>query len=218
MKRLTILFFCLLFGFSYAQEQDSARTLEKSVWQNETQGVSYIQEREKPKEYTPRKSRDWNFSELEDVMTVVAYILLITIIVYVIWLVLPEEFKRKNLRIKSRRKISFDDLDEDIHEADLEKALKYALKKNKYREAVRVYYLIALRNLDDIHKIDWHKEKTNQQYIFELFEDPWFDEFKELTFIYEYFWYGEYKMDKDKFSRTQPLFTSFIEKSIPKEA
>ena len=72
--------------------------------------------------------------------------------------------------------------DEDIHETDLEALLKKAITNKDYRLAIRYYYLISLRELSNKKIIAYHKEKTNSEYIFEIF--PSIESYKcQLVFL-----------------------------------
>ena len=87
---------------------------------------------------------------------------------------------------------------EDLEQTDYRKLLDLALSKSDFRLAIRFTFLIALQHLQLRKKINWHKEKTNYQYLYELSPELQLP-FSNLTRIYEYVWYGEAEVSKELF-------------------
>lgn len=99
--------------------------------------------------------------------------------------------------------------DEDIHEVDLETLLQQAILDKNYRLAVRYSYLLTLKELSNKKLIDYHKDKTNSEYKFELEKGTIRDNFSYLSYIYTYVWYGEFPIDSNEFSRIKETYSSF---------
>ncbi len=99
--------------------------------------------------------------------------------------------------------------EEDIHEVDLEKLLQEAKNNNNYRLAIRYYYLIVLKTLSTHKLIDYHKDKTNTEYKFELEKGKVREQFSYLSYIYTYVWYGEFEVNPSDFSNIEKKYTSF---------
>jgi hypothetical protein len=58
---------------------------------------------------------------------------------------------------------------------------------------VRLYFLDLLKKLNENGVIVWTKDKTNRDYLSELFSKQFhFDEIRRLTLAYERVWYGEH--------------------------
>ena len=100
--------------------------------------------------------------------------------------------------------------EEDIHETDLEALLSNALKNQEFRLAIRYYYLLILRGLSHKKLIDYHKDKTNSEYLFEIKSDDLRDQFSHLSYIYAYVWYGEFAIDENAFSKAENKYQSFL--------
>ncbi len=98
---------------------------------------------------------------------------------------------------------------EDIYQEDLESILKVAIKNKAYREAVRIMYLLCLRQLDSNACIDWKPWKTNKDYYYEIKDQKHKELFKELVLSYEYVWYGQFKVKDEHFEIVQNEFSSF---------
>ncbi|WP_299667193.1 hypothetical protein [uncultured Polaribacter sp.] len=99
--------------------------------------------------------------------------------------------------------------DEDIHEVDLEALLQQAIAAQNYRLAIRYYYLSVLKLLANKKLIDYHKDKTNAAYKFELEKGSMRDEFSYLSYVYTYVWYGEFSINTTDFSKIQEKYKSF---------
>ena len=100
--------------------------------------------------------------------------------------------------------------DDDIDENDYEALLLRAVKNKNFRLATRFYYLSLLKKLSQKEYIEYHKEKTNSDYLFELKDEKVRSHFSYLSYIYSYVWYGEFPVDELKFSTIEEKYQSFI--------
>ncbi|WP_405566924.1 hypothetical protein [Polaribacter sp. Asnod6-C07] len=103
--------------------------------------------------------------------------------------------------------------DEDIHELNLEALLQQAITNKDFRLAIRYYYLSTLKSLSNNKIIDYHKDKTNSEYLFEIENTQTRTEFSYLSYVYSYVWYGEFPVDENSFQIAQNKYQSFL-KSI----
>lgn len=100
-----------------------------------------------------------------------------------------------------------------IKEKDLPKLIEQAIDEGNYQLAVRYYYLLLLKNLSDKEFISWQQEKTNEDYIKELAsKQQLHGDFKKLTYLYDYVWYGEFSIDKEKFVQAESKFKNTLAK------
>ena len=99
---------------------------------------------------------------------------------------------------------------EDIDESDYEKLLQQALANKEYRLATRYYYITALKNLSHKNHIEYHKDKTNVEYQFEIKDKAIRSKFSYLSYVYNYIWYGEFPIDKNQFLLVEKKYQSFI--------
>lgn len=108
--------------------------------------------------------------------------------------------------------IEMHEVEEDIHEMGLEDLIREATEQGQYRKAIRLYYLLCLRELAEQHLIAWKKDKTNSDYLRELQGHPLHDQFGEITRFFDYIWYGDFSVDAGLFAlaseRFQTLRTS----------
>ena len=99
-----------------------------------------------------------------------------------------------------------------IRDKDLSKLIQEAISKGNYKLAVRYYYLLLLKNLSEKELISWQQEKTNEDYIKELSNNKLNTDFEKLTYLYDYVWYGEFIIDKEKFLQAEVNFKKVIAK------
>lgn len=108
--------------------------------------------------------------------------------------------------------IQFTAIEEDIHEIDFGKDIEQAIANKNYRYAIRLYYLKALKLLSDKELINWQKDKTNSDYVFEVTKTQFSDDFKDITKLFNYSWYGEVLFSANTFSIAQQNFIAFFNK------
>jgi hypothetical protein len=100
-----------------------------------------------------------------------------------------------------------------IKDKNLSKLIQNAIRDENYNLAVRYYYLLILKKLSEKEVITWQQEKTNEDYIKEISShNNISNDFKELTLIYDYAWYGEFKINNDKFLNTELKFKNLMTK------
>ncbi len=94
---------------------------------------------------------------------------------------------------------------EDLEKTDYQELLDLALAAGDMRLSTRYTFLLALQHLQLKKKIDWHKEKTNHEYLQELkpeLQQP----FASLIRAYEYVWYGEMDINMDIYHKIKGYF------------
>ncbi|QVY66368.1 hypothetical protein [Polaribacter sp. Q13] len=99
--------------------------------------------------------------------------------------------------------------DEDIHETDIEGLLQKAIHSKEYRLAIRYYYLSVLKILSSKKLIDYHKDKTNSEYLFEIEDTTTRTDFSYLSYVYSYVWYGDFPIDETNFKLAENKYQSF---------
>ena len=104
--------------------------------------------------------------------------------------------------------LNFKDL-ENIHEVDFDAEIANAVKASNFRLAIRLLYLKALKELSTKKLINWDASKTNLQYINELKNQNIKSQFADLTFKFEYAWYGNFSLEPVDFKIVESEFSSF---------
>lgn len=189
----------------YQSEELKVTRFDDDKWKAIVNGVNYNEELEdKPEnEETEEASAPWDGRVLKVISFVVIAALLIAVIYYV------TRFISLDARIE-RTRLDTQDLEapvEDIAALDIAQLLDQAKRQGNYKLAVRLYYLDLLKKLNDKGVIVWKKDKTNRDYLTELFSaNVFFNEVRRLTLSYEAVWYGEHDLTPETF---QFLTTQF---------
>ena len=113
----------------------------------------------------------------------------------------------KKSKKKVAKKLIYED--EDIHETDIDGLLQKAINSKEYRLAIRYYYLSVLKVLSNKKLIDYHKDKTNSEYLFEIENTQTRTDFSYLSYVYSYVWYGDFPIDETNFKLAENKYKSF---------
>jgi hypothetical protein len=100
-------------------------------------------------------------------------------------------------------------LDENIHEMDFDRLIQDAIDAQDYRRGVRLLFLYALKLLSDRQLIHWQSGKTNHDYVGELNRNDLRSGLNELSFYFDYAWYGNFRINRDTFSKAQSTFADW---------
>ena len=163
---------------------------------------------EKPKKESDFKFKKGNFffGNLDpQLMKTISFILVFILFAFILFYV------ARNTRLaKSVKKMKVADIAgpvENIEELDTDSLLSQALANGDLRLAVRIQYLLLLKKLNDVGLIDWKKNKTNRDYLSELYgRSNTYDNVRDLTLAYELVWYGERSVSPDSFKRLSSEF------------
>lgn len=239
MKKVLVYFLLLLitrFGFSQEKVKDSTfiATENAFVVQDTTKyvkSINYTKQRnykenlkqkynnkdfiyveEEIKEQKPSTPPNLKFLKIiaSFLQTIFPFLLGGFVVFIILKLVLGAElnffnFKKGNKKVAE--KLIYEE--DDIHEIDLENLLKNAIENTNYRLAIRYHYLLILKDLSSKKLIDYHKDKTNTEYKFELEKGEVRDAFSYLSYIYTYVWYGEFSIEATDFYQVQAKYVSF---------
>jgi hypothetical protein len=108
--------------------------------------------------------------------------------------------RKKTLAAESDDGLQNENLDAKINEA--------AVNKN-YRQAIRYMYLKTLKVLSENNSITLHAKSTNQDYIRQMQKHHRLAQFRQLTRIYEYVWYGEFHPTEAQYEIISTNFNTF---------
>ncbi len=102
---------------------------------------------------------------------------------------------------------------ESLAELEIQTLLQNAIRDGNFKLAVRLYFLSLLKHLDEKGMVSWKKDKTNRDYLDELFfRDFLFDDISKLTLLYESVWYGDREVKPQAFDVMRTNFESILEK------
>lgn len=139
---------------------------------------------------------------------VITYILGIAVLVIVIMAVLKVDAFKVFYRAQGASPVRHDVLDENIHEMDFEKEIQLAIDQKDYRRGIRLLFLFALKILSDQHQISWEQGKTNHDYVNEVREESLKKWLRQLSYYFDYAWYGNFVVSREMFERVNTVFAS----------
>lgn len=105
--------------------------------------------------------------------------------------------------------INDEELHENIHEINFPESIATFERSKDYRSAVRYQFLFVLKKLSDKKLILWNPEKTNKDYVAELKVPHFKNEFSDLSYIFDYVWYGEFNIDEQSYAKFKEQYQSF---------
>jgi hypothetical protein len=106
---------------------------------------------------------------------------------------------RKTLGRGDKDNISVEEAERNLNETDFDKLIENACKSKNYRLAVRFFYLKMLKLLSERQIIEYKYQKTNHEYYYEIKNEKLRNLFKDVSFVFDYCWYGEYEADEQDF-------------------
>jgi len=105
--------------------------------------------------------------------------------------------------------INDEELHENIHEINFPESIASFERSKDYRSAVRYQFLFVLKKLSDRKLILWNPEKTNKDYAAELKAPHLKNEFSNLSYIFDYVWYGEFSINDQSYTKFKEQYQSF---------
>jgi hypothetical protein len=159
----------------------------------------------------------FKFSSERTSMSVVMFILktiAILVVIFVVYLIVKAILNKEGQWIfgknSSKKIVSTDEIERNLHETDFEKLLKETLLAGQKRISIRYYYLWLLKKMSEKGIIKWDIEKTNSDYLYEITNETRRDEFAYLSYLYNYIWYGEFELDEATFEKAKTAFEKTI--------
>lgn len=100
------------------------------------------------------------------------------------------------------------EIEAQLDRIDLTAYLQQAEASQQWQLALRLQFLMLLQALGHAALIRWKRDKTNSDYLRELYGGPHYGEVRELTRKYERAWYGEQPLTADGYARLVVRFTA----------
>lgn len=145
-------------------------------------------------------------SILDLFITILPYLLLLMVLFLVAWLFVKLNPAYAAAPAGKNAQVFFSEEEKIIKSEDISKLIKKAVAEGNYRLAIRYHYLDTLRKMDEQGIIEYSFDKTNQDYSGELKSEALRHQFKRITRIYEYSWYGDFRVSKENFSLAERAF------------
>lgn len=147
-------------------------------------------------------------------VSILLKVLAIVIIVFVIYLIVKALIGKEGRWIfgkdSNKKTIYYSELEKNIHLLDFKKLIQESIERGEKRIAIRYYYLWLLKMMAQNNYIEWDIEKTNSDYLYELQNPVYKEEFTYLSYLYNYIWYGEFEIDETTFKKAENRFKNSI--------
>jgi|GEM_PF-790385 len=193
---------------AYKAEKIQVKKFDRARWKEVVGSAKFIED-EPEEAVVSTPSVPW----AGEVMRLIGYVLIIGVVGFLIYTVIRNTRIERTKRKKTSEVTDTEAPVEHIEEFDIQTLLQKALSEGNFRMAVRLYYLGLLKKLHELGMIDWKKDKTNRDYLSELFEKNYlFDEVRKLTVAYEHVWYGQYTPNNESYQRLFSNFENLSEK------
>ncbi len=145
---------------------------------------------------------------LQLVFRVLPYIISIVALYFILKFFLDLDQKRRKKNEKHADLININDDEVLIQNANLLQLKDDAVRQQEYRFAIRYFYVYTLQRLSERGHIAWQPEKTNEDYTRELATSSLLGTFKQVTYIYDFVWYGSFAIDKEGYLEAATYFNT----------
>jgi len=200
-----LLTLCFAMALTWAHCQESV-VIRRETWEEVSRDIDYGT----PIESNPKVEEEDSPSFFSsDALKIIVISVSIIGLVLLLIKILGGNSGEKKIKSPKQSYELANSIDELLINSDLDSILQELLNRQEYRLALRILYLITLKNLNDQKIIDWKKEKTNNDYINEISQEPYLKEFKELTYFFELTWYGEKALSAPTFQDFESRFVNF---------
>ncbi len=136
------------------------------------------------------------------------YLIIASLIGLLIWVFTRMDTGQLSLEKRQTAQAFLSDDEELIKRDDIQTLIDKAIAEGNYRLAIRFYYLLALQKMSTKELIDWQVQKTNHEYIYEVEDLNVRKQFRHVTDIYDYIWYGNFEVDSAIFEKAQSSFVT----------
>lgn len=188
--------------------------LSKDAWNELTSEIDFTENfKEAKRDTTPEEKKEPNFTPRQfkstaSIRTVILIVIGIVLLALVVALVLSMSSIKATTNLKTKAHIEDVDDPTEHNLSDLERYLIEALEEGDFRLALRVQFLMLIKALNEKRIINWKKEKTNFDYITELYQKSFQSEFKALVLIFEKSWYANYPINQETYHSALKKFNS----------
>ncbi len=189
-----VIVFLLLLAF-YPMKSVGQDTQDQSVdslwWKQKTEQLDYTEDQ------VEKKNREFDAPDLSWInLPIFKYSILalitIGLLVLLFYLFRNDFFSSDHEDSDKEYSLLFEkNLDDRFYEMNLDLLLKNAINEGQWKLAIRIRFLQLLRSLIDDKRINWHKDLTNLQIVYQLSDQLERKKFSEIVYDFERVWYGD---------------------------
>jgi len=140
---------------------------------------------------------------------ILIYGIVLAVLVVIVMMILKVDAFKIFYSGQGASTVRYDLFEENIHEIDFDAAIQNAVNKQDYRKGIRLVFLYALKMLSDKHLIMWEQGKTNHDYVGELQSGEVKAGLNELSYYFDYAWYGNFVVNRTMFEKVNNIFNTW---------
>jgi hypothetical protein len=188
------------------------RPLPDSVYDNLRKDKDYWYVNMAPPRKQPKKSQSSDmpgWMQSEALRTIILILIIAIFLAAIIWFLASSNIKLFESPKKLLNDENVEITEEDLFSINYDNEIRTALLAANYRLATRLWYLRSLKELTEKNLIQYKHEKTNTQYLDELYETRYYHSFSKLTRNFEYAWYGKFELNEMSYKIIEKEFAAF---------
>ena len=198
---LIVLFIAYFFCSNLPAQNLEEQKVDSTWWKNKTEQLDYTEDEWETKNFTMNNpSMDWINNAYIKYGILFLIVLVLLFILYKIYAKDLLSGGNENEE-KSYHLLTKEDLDDRFLEMDLDNLLETAVSKKDWKGAIRIQFLLTIKLLIQLQKIEWHKDQTNLHIIYQLSAKEERDELSSLVEEFEKRWYGDQKTTKADYEK-----------------
>lgn len=124
----------------------------------------------------------------------------------IMWFLVASDVRLFRKKPKALATPSGAPLPNDLFAIDYDLELQKAMDHSEYRLGVRLMYLHILRLMAEKEIILYKMERTNSEYLAEVFRTPYYKAFFNLTRSFDYVWYGNFNITEPAFKKIRQAY------------
>mgnify|MGYP006286071431 CR=1 FL=1 len=187
---------------SDSSSSDNQKIFDRNSYQELIEGLDYSEESPEPKRAGKKFGWEGAGPSAAIAIKFIGFAILGALLIFLIYQIATNWIIRSNKKIHDQLPSEYElQPDQHIDDVNLKKMLETALQKEEYREAVRLYFLIVLKELNRFDLIHWRREKTNRDYFNEIKINSLKKDFSKVARIFKKAWYGEAVVNNHSYSQ-----------------
>jgi hypothetical protein len=142
----------------------------------------------------------------------VRYLIIAALAVFIILTLLKVKPQWLFFKNKEKPVAGFEFEEAELLQSNLDELAEKEIKNRNYRAAIRYLFLKLLKQLDEKEIIRLGIQKTNRDYLYEAGNSSCSSDFRKLSIMYEFTWYGKFRIEETLFEKVYKDFKNIFAK------
>lgn len=230
MKKILFLFFVIAsIAFCFSQENNASLQKKENVTQKKF-NTKALEEYKKDSNFNYEEAKkeptvlekiiDWAYTQLirlvswlmgdryatgivSFIFKAIPYLALLILLFLITKFFLKLNTKKHTETTNTNKPYIKLNLEEELlTKANLAQLIAKAIEAKNYRLAIRYQYISLIKKLKEKEIITWEQQKTNEDYSKEIKQLKLKKHFNKLTHLYDFIWYGNFKITESAYQKT----------------